>query len=211
MSYRGQVWVPPSNTSFTNRNFSGLAAATTVGSSIAMVTTPAANDNLVGQTIAAPSTPYCIIASVACNQGDYVSTGYTTPRTNLFGLGFYDGTKAIVGMAAFANNATMRYDVYEWTNVSTINTAVFGQSYASGQPTANLQWFQVRDDGTNIYFYVAMDGGQTQPTHWVKTYQQARTSYLANVNNVGWFGYTGNLNTGQPNYYTLNSWQAVAL
>jgi len=210
MSFEGQLIVPSVNTSFTNLNFITNAVTGTVGESKYLYVPGAANHNVVGQYVGAPATPYCIIANLANNQGDYVSSSYVDEKI-MFGIGFYDGTKLVVMTANYSSTVTMSLAVGEYATVSSTPTSVFGQSFATGHPSGMLQWFQIRDDGTNIYFYIAFDGGESQPLHWVKLYSQARTSYLANVNNVGWFCDSNGSASGNPTYLTLNSWQTVAL
>ena len=211
MSYRGQVWVPPSNATLNNLNIVTGASITTVGSSKVLYAPGKSGDNFVGQYATAPATPYCAIFNISQNQGDYVSAAYAQ-QSMLCGAGFYDGTKIVGLFAVWSNNATMRLDVYEWSSVSAIASGVWGQSFSSGQPSANINWFMIRDDGTSIYFYIATDGmNGAPPTHWVKCYSQARTSYLANVNNVCWGCDTNGSSSDAPTYATLNSFQTVAL
>lgn len=212
MSYNGQIWVPPNGTSFTNLNFITGTTKTTSGPTITLyVPPPASGDNLVGGYVAAPATPYCAIACLNQNIGDYTSGSYGQ-QTMLAGLGFYDGTKAILAMNRWSTTESMGQAVYEWTNTSTINTKVMGQSFADGWPTSRNTWFQVVDDGTNIYFFVASDdGSQRPPTQWAQIYQQARTSYLANVNNICWGCDSNGSTSDVPTYLSLLSFQTVGL
>jgi len=207
MSYQGQVWVPPTNTSFTSFNSPTVQS---VGSNIAMYqnSQSGGSDNIVGQYAVAPSAPYCAIANITFNPANYV--GQASPGTMLWGMGFYDGTKLIMLNVRFAETETMWYNITEYSNVNTYFNNVIGGGTASGYPMSTIQWMQVRDDGTNISFYIATDGGQTQPTHWVQLYQQARTSFLSNVNNVFW-GLSATNGAVAPSYLTLNSWQIVSL
>jgi hypothetical protein len=213
MGFKGQVWVPPANTSFTNLNTNSLLTTSVVGNNnVIFNLNTHSGDNLIGQYISAPATPYCAIMNLECNPGDYNGTGYSNQPTVLFGAGFYDGTKAVTMFMDWASSSnTMGVNIYQWSTTTNISSGVFGQRYASGYPTGNISWFQVRDDGTNIYFYISTDGVTTQPTHWVKLYQQARTSYLSSPSKVGWFSDANGSGTTSPTYYTLNSWQTVGL
>jgi len=213
MSYRGNVWVPPNNSTFTNLNLQTGSSITNVGSGKALFYQPVTGDNIQGQQFTAPATPYCVIGNLVCNQGDYVSASYTNDRSIMFGLGFYDGTKAVWGGANWNSASdTMGYNIYHWSNLSTVAATQFGQRFASGQPTGMIQWFQVRDDGTNIYFYIAMDGTSgNPPTHWVKIYSEARTSYLSAPTYIIWAADDSFATAATPAYFTLNSWQVVAL
>ena len=64
MSYNGQSTVPPSNITFTNLNFITNTVVSTIGNSQVLWVPPAGGDNMVGQYIAAPATPYCCIANI---------------------------------------------------------------------------------------------------------------------------------------------------
>lgn len=210
MTYSGQIWVPPTTTSFSNLNFISGTTKTNSGPTITLYVPPAAGDNLVGQSVAAPATPYSVIACVNQNIGDYTSASYAQ-QTMLAGLGFYDGTRAILAMNRWNSTETMGQAVYEWSTVSGISSKVFGQSFADGWPTSRNNWFQVRDDGTNITFFVASDDGQRQPTMWTQIYQQARLTWLSNVNNICW-ACDSNGGTGDsPSYITLTSFQIINL
>jgi hypothetical protein len=208
MSYEGLLYVPPSNTSFTNLNFITGATVSTVGNQLDFFSPSKSGNNVVGQYVAAPATPYCTIAKIVNNQGDYVSASYTN-TTMTYGLGFYDGTKLVAMQASYSNTITMSLRVNTFATTTSTPTTVFGQDYADGQGL--ISWFQIRDDGTNIYFYVAMDDGETQPTHWVKLYQQARTSFLTAVTNVCYMINATGGAADNNNYLTIQSWQTVAL
>lgn len=207
MSYQGQVWIPPTNTSFTSFN---SPVVQNVGNNIAMYQSPQSSlaENIVGQYVSAPSIPYCVIANLTFNPANYV--GQLSPGTMLWGIGFYDGTKIIMLDLRFNETETMWYAVTQYNNVNSYNLNVVGGGQPSGYPMSTIQWMQIKDDGTNISFYIATDGGQTQPLHWVQVYQQARTSFLSNVNYVFW-GLNATTNAVAPNYMTLNSWQIVSL
>lgn len=210
MSYSGQIWSPPQYTSFTTLNAIAGTNITSVGNNIVLYAPPATGDNVVGQYITAPSTPYCIIANLVCNPGD--NAGASAPQSIVYGLGFYDGTKLIWGGSRWAaGNTGMDTPIFEFANVSTLSARVFSSAYVEGYPVAMLQWFQVRDDGTNIYFYISTDAGPNPPSNWVKLYSQARTSYLTSPSKVFWGCDTNSSASNSGTYLTLNSWQSFAL
>jgi hypothetical protein len=211
MSHTGQVFRPPTNVTFSNLNLLTGAVATKVGETVTLYVPAATGTNLEGQYVAAPATPYCLIANLVSSQGDYVSASYTAEPVN-YGIGFYDGTKLVWIRANWSSSITMGLFVTESATVSAITADVFGNAYSTGQASGLIRWFMIQDDGTNISFYIAMDADNlTQPHHWVKLYSQARTSYLANVNNICWLCDSNTSASSAPNYLTLQSWQTVAL
>lgn len=209
-SYLGQVLVPTNNISFSALpTVTGQVMSVVGGSTILYA--PSSSEQNIGYYIPAPPTPYSIIMNLALNQGDYVSASWGSDRTVLYGPYFYDGTKFVMMQCVFNNTDTMGIDIYECSN-NTTASIVFGRRLSSGQPSSLINWLQVVDDGTNIYFYVAMDGNNTSPpSHWVQIYSQARTSYLSNVNYVGWGSLNNNNIDEAPLYLTLNSWQVINL
>lgn len=212
MSYEGQLVVPATNSAFSVFFGGGTGfLPVNIGGSI-LVPGQAATANCVGGgKIAAPATPYCTIANIVCNQGDYVSSSYTQEPIG-YGLGFTDGTKYIFVSANWGSATTMNVKVYECATNASTASSVFGQAFTSGQPTGSITWFQVRDDGTSIYFYIATENdGETQPKHWVKLYSQLRTSYLSAVTSICYIYYVTGTATGPNTYLTVNSWQTVAL
>lgn len=220
MSYSGKVFVSPVDTSFTTLN----AVAGTVIENVANSTVLYSPDinissEVIGQYIAAPTAPYCTIMNISSNPGDYCSTTYSgDEQTILYGCGFYDGTKLLFmtmnwcGSTTNSYQDTMGMNIYEMTNVSTLGSNVYGQRFTTGYPSASVNWMQIQDDGTNLTFYIATDAGPAQqPTHWVKLYSQARTSYLSSPTNVFWGMMIGGTSSCVPYYSTLNSWQIIPL
>lgn len=218
MSYPGNVYFqPPSFTTLKGASVPASFALTRVGQAITMysATNISNSDNFGGGYIAAPATPYCAIANLVLNQGDYVNTSYTHSPTVLTCFGFYDGTKLVTLCPVYNNGDTMGIDVYEWSGTSAIASGVFGQRFASGQPSTMMNWQMIQDDGTNIKFYMAMDGtNNVQPSQWVLLYSQSRTAYLSAPTNICWgmdVTSAGNTSASPPVYCTLNSFQTVAL
>lgn len=210
MSYNGQIWVPPISNNFTNVNFNTGATANSVNNAIELYVPKASgSNNLIGQSYNAPSTPYCAIANIDTNIGNF------DPNTNsiIIDFGFYDGTKFVLFQTEFGpinGGETLRYGIIRYSNTTTFSATQYGYTiYPSGYAGSAIRWIQIRDDGTNIYFYIASDGGETQPKHWVKLYQEARTTYLSNVNKIFW-GCNSYFN-GCNTYLTLNSFQTISL
>ena len=211
MSYSGQIWKPPVNTSFTTLNTGSLLKTSTVGNSTAIEIGPASSgDNAVGQYIAAPSTPYQVIFNISLSPGDMLASGYTQ-GTLLFGGGWYDGTKLVTLFVGFNTSAIAVMNAYEWSTTTNIASNVFGSRQATGYPTSTINWFMLRDDGTNINFYISTDGPQQSPIHWQKAYSQARTTYLSAPTYVGWFADPNSSSSFPPTYLTLNSFQSLSL
>ena len=212
MSYEGQLVVPATNNTFST--FAGGGTGITpvnIGGSILVPGLAATANGVGGAKIAAPATPYCTIANIVCNQGDYVSSSITQKPIG-YGLGFTDGTKYIFVCATWGSAVTMEVNVYECATSASTASSVFGQTFTGGQPTGSVTWFQVRDDGTSIYFYIATENdGETQPKHWVKLYSQLRTSYLSAVTSICYIYYVTGVASGPNTYLTVNSWQTVAL
>lgn len=206
MSYSGQIYVPPINTTFTALN---SASITTVGDRYAMsVPAQSANtDNVVGGYVAAPAAPYCLIANVIINPGDY--TNQTNPGSVFNGVGFYDGTKLLYLNCTF-NSTHAGINVTSYSSVHQAVANLSGNFYSGGYPSDTINWFQLRDDGTNIYFYIATDAGNEPPTHWVKIYSQGRSAYLSAPTNIFWAA-DAQINAVASAYLTLNSWQTVSL
>lgn len=208
MSFNGYNLFPPAATTFTNLNFISGTAVSSVGSNQVLYIPAATGDNVVGQYVAAPSTPYCLIANLVANQGDQNNTAYT--NVTAYGIGFYDGTKLQGIFSEWASGTSQRLSILSFNSVSSLNSATWGNKSQGGQPTGMMNWFQIRDDGTNIYYYVAMDGTNGSiPTHWVKLYQASRLTFLANVNNICYWCDSNSNST--PTYLTLQSWQTLSL
>ena len=212
MSYSGQIYVPPANTSFTNLTPSNTTLTTQAAGSntCAVIASTASGDHLVGQYVAAPATPYCTIFSIAFNPKDlYMNDNISTC---IFGGGFYDGTKAVTAYAVCNISDVAGVDVYYWSTTSNISATLAGNRFTNASvATGQVNWFQLRDDGTTIYFYWALDGEGAPPTHWTLLYSEARTSHLSAPTYVGWFGDANANSSSGLYYYTIQSWQTVAL
>lgn len=208
MSYSGNVLTPTNNLSFSNLNLITNSTTAQVGGSTILYIPAKTGDNLTAQYVAAPATPYCLIANVVCNQGDYNTNNNT--NTIVYGIGFTDLTKSVLLAMDWNNTTSSRMAVYNFPTVTSVGVLAGNNSMASGQPTSLVNWFQIRDDGTNIYFYIALDGMEgAPPTMWVKLYQESRTAHLASPSNIFW-GADSN-GTGAATFLTLNSWQTVPL
>lgn len=211
MSSRGSPLVSPINVSFTSLNGGSFSKC---GNSVILdVVVQAANaHSIVGAYVSAPAAPYCVIMNICNNQGDQANVA-RGGDTCSWGTGFYDGTKLVMMSWQYRGSSTtvsMANYVTEFSNVNTASSTVFGSASPTGYPSNNVNWMQVRDDGTNIYFYVATDGKYQQPSHWAQVYSQSRTAYLSAPTYVFW-GADAISNQINYTYLTLNSWQQVAL
>jgi len=156
---------------------------------------------IAGITRAAPATPYSIIVTVAPD-----GSGYNTAAVSDNGwlIGFSDGTKFVTMMAYMAATNNPKTDIIHWTNATTLASNV-QQSADDSKiftiiPSSNFA-FKFLDDGTNIKFFYSSDGGNHFPA--AAFYSEARTSFLANVNNLAVGVYP---NTGAGNI-SLISWK----
>jgi hypothetical protein len=95
---------------------------------------------------APPSTPYSFVAHVTVNQLDSGHNGAA-------GIGWSDGTAyQFIGLVG-ANASGAFVNVQDWTSNSSFNTNNY-----SGLQTRTDCWFEIRDDGTTVYFYESNDG-----------------------------------------------------
>lgn len=95
---------------------------------------------------APPSTPYSFVAHVTMNQLDAGHNGAA-------GIGWSDGTAyQFIGLVG-ANASGAFINVQAWTNNSSFSTNNY-----SGAQTRTDCWFEIRDDGTTVYFYMSNDG-----------------------------------------------------
>ena len=121
----------------------------------------------------APATPWTVTLAMALPSVDnnYLSGGLVIRDS---------GTGKIVGCTAYNNTQGIRLD--NWTNPTTFGGAVGSTSYSNGSQSAHLLYLRFQDDGTNLncsYSYSGITGT------FVTVASEARTSFLANPNQVG--------------------------
>lgn len=131
---------------------------------------------LTGRYDAPPSTPYTVIARVVPNPTD------TTGLRLVGGLGFSDGTKAILINTRYQSSTyTSAWAVTYFSNSTTASSNLAGYQVGPGFPWAALGWMAIRNDGTNIYFYIGDESGQ----NFYEIYNEAKGSHLGTINEVG--------------------------
>jgi hypothetical protein len=101
-------------------------------------------------TTAVPATPYSIVALVVGNNG--------TPA-----LGWSDGTKVHCIYSTTSNITVQRY--------SNVNTGSTIDAAVGNSANLRMQWYKIRDDGTNVTFYYSNDG-----VNFISAYTIAKSS-----------------------------------
>lgn len=199
MSHKGfyKYPVPTSGWGWFNQ---ASSVATTLGNGVNLWTPKnIAGHSITGYTRTAPSTPYTIIAHITMNTQD--STGLEQ-----IGIGFDDGTKYInLLVKAQANTYTSAWAVqYGITSITTVGDRA-GFKYAYGYPYCELGWLMIRDDGTNIYFYVGDDTGD----NYYEVYHEARgNSLTTGPTNVGLYS---DADASSTLDWTVDNWQQLGV
>jgi hypothetical protein len=159
---------PPNAADFSWRNQGG-ASATARNGSIFLQGTQQSGDNLRLYEQAAPSTPYSFVAGFSVLM---VSANYCN-----IGLGFDDGTKMEV--MCFSYNTSFNgfcLNVSKWNSVTSFNSQVISLPFI---PASGMVFFKVRNDGTNIYFYVGLN-----PIDFVEVFSEAKGTFLGSITDV---------------------------
>jgi hypothetical protein len=171
----GEPVTLPSLTTFTGQNMAGGGGATlTTNGVIDMVTTGQSGDQLHGQFIALPSTPFTVDACFTLNT--------LTIGANILGLYVSDGTKLVTYQAQtnLGSNNFINLQIGYWNSVTSFNTGPVGvQPLFSGASQYCLRW---NDNGTNVLFSVRVPPSAT----WWQFASLARTAFLTPTQ-IGWF------------------------
>lgn len=207
MSYEGQIFVPPPTASWSWYNQGSGTTATIDRNAINTVVNlhgSANSESVSGYYRTAPSTPYTIIMNLVYNS---VDPNTTTNMFELPGPGFTDGTKVIWLNPRVYDSGYSLYVSY-FSNSTTFSSNDFADhpATATAHPWPASQWFMIRDNGTNIYWYISEDN-QENGSSWVQVYTQARTTRLT-PSSVGFF-FNGRGNTSIS--CTLNSWLSLGV
>jgi len=207
MSFEGQIFTPPPTASWNWFNQSSGTATTSKQNAINLYVAKhgsANTEGVSGYYRTAPSTPYTIIMNLVYNS---VDINATTGKFATCGPGFTDGTKVIFLNPRVFNSGYSLYVTY-FSNSTTLANEDFtdAPATATAHPWAASQWWMIRDDGTNIYFYISEDA-QENGSSWVKVYSQARTTRLT-PSSVGFF-FNGRGNADIN--CTLNSWLSLGV
>lgn len=133
------------------------------------IAAPSGSGNLTGIYQAVPGTPYKATVLVASTRirGSFDSLEF----------GWYNGTDKIHSFVLQSNNGNLdNFLVAEFNDYSSFNTANF--TTPSNQGIAPMIWFQLEDDGTDVYFRFSFDG-----VNFTTVYSIAKSS--------GWLGGSG--------------------
>lgn len=145
-------------------------AASTGLSTWANQGTASVSDSAVGVCIAAPSTgvslrqrtkavpgstPYTITALVAltCDDSSFSSAG----------IGWSDGTKLHTISVVQGGGGSPLIQVGRWATA----TGFASSDYQSQNVRAEVVWFRIKDDGTNVTFYWSYDGANFRQVYTV--------------------------------------------
>lgn len=191
-SVRGAAYnvnlTPPVDSQFAWVN-QGTATVSATNDGIALVQPGAgASSSAALRVKTAPATPYTVTAYLQHG----IVMGKQYPKT---GLVFREsGTGKFVSFHLSQG--------FMWLTKWTSATAVSGD-YSNFAVAQTINWFRVRDDGTNLIFSVSGDG-----VTFIQIETRGRTDFLAGgPNQVGFF--VEAFNSGTPNFdavATLRSW-----
>lgn len=162
----------PTKPTFSWRN-QGTATLGTSGKSLFLLAPTSAGDNIRGQEISAPSTPWSITIAMAPLIPGALN------NYALAGLYVSDGTKLVTAAVSNANYGSLAgFGVATFSSVSAYNSTVSAPGISLGLPFLILK---VLNDGTNLKWYTSIDG-----TNFVLLYTSTVTNYLSAASFVGW-------------------------
>jgi hypothetical protein len=178
----GAVTIPTAaSPGFTWANQGGASVSYTQGGE-ALAAPANSGDSLRVRYIAAPSTPYSIVAifNPSNSLGNYINQG----------LCFYNSSSGKLVTLSYSgiDSITVQY----WTSVTAISSAPSITSFSFTGPIV----LKVKDDGTNFLFSASSDG-----QHFLQWFSAARGAFLT-PQSVGYFL---DLNQG-INYTGQNLW-----
>jgi hypothetical protein len=207
MSNKGMIYVPPPSSSWSFYNQSS-SVATTINNGAINLYMPkhgSANaDNFTGYYRTAPSTPYTIIANVTYNAVDVNGTTGTflTP-----GLGFTDGTACeFINPRCFSSGYGLTVLYCDSSTHGSANHFDDRPNTATAYPWPITQWYMLRDDGTNVFYYMSNDT-QDNGRSWVKLFSNGRTTNFTKSSVGVFWGALGNVAMN----CTINSWTSLAV
>jgi len=92
-----------------------------------------------------------------------------------------DGTKWVdFGLQRDGGTSLPDIRVFQHTNATTYSSTPFAFGTAKSALYTTARWWRIRDDGTNHYFGVSLNG-----IDWVEVYSQSRTAWLT-PSVIGW-------------------------
>jgi len=200
-------YTPPPTSGWSYYNQSSTTATTINGSAINFYMPKhgsAGADNFTGYVRTAPSTPYTIIANVTYNA---VDINATTGLILTPGLGFTDGTSATwTNPRIFETGYSLTVLYAANSTAGSANVFSDRPATATAYPWPLTQWYMIRDDGTNVYYYISNDS-QDNGSTWVRLYTETRTANFTH-SKVGLFwAAQGHCDMN----CTLNSWLSLAV
>ncbi|WP_234744903.1 hypothetical protein [Burkholderia sp. WTPI3] len=178
---------PPKLSNFTWVNQSG-AAALQEPWGISLSTPKAGGENCACLMIAAPATPYQVVARMRAlpASSSYIKCG----------LVWRNSSSGLLQVAGLLYQSGFQYGIGNFNSPTSWN-GFQGSQYAM---TFWPDWHRIRDDGTNRYYDVSPDG-----VTWVNMYSFSRTTFLT-PDQVGFFADPN----GQAIAVSLFSWYAGA-
>jgi hypothetical protein len=190
--YNGRPATLPPTSSWTSINLTdtGAVANYTFGYGYLIGNVSSNSDFLSGQRRSAPgSTPYSFVARMQADPTGVINSiaNAGTPNANSgagsFAIGFSDGTKYVVLMLSAGTAATPTLFVTEWNTSTSVNTSPVGVSSTAVTLFSSLGalWFKIRNDGTDIYFQISLDGNT-----FYTVYSQTITAFLSSAADVFW-------------------------
>lgn len=164
---------PPSLGSFAWQN-QGATATVTTDQDAVYLTEPTANgDNVRGQTINLPATPFTV--TMGCMLTADMNGG-TAPNG---GLLLRDGTPKNITFGPLVRAANgIKLALLKWDSDSHVQTTVF-ENFASF--LGGIIWLRHTDDGSNNKWYTSGDG-----RNWILQYSESRTAYIT-ATKVGFY------------------------
>ena len=182
MSYEGKIYNQPALAlSFGAWYNQASSVSTVINNDAVNIKTPknSTGVSISGLYCAAPATPYTIIASISANP---INTIGSSTVYNPYVFGFTDGTKVVAIMPRLQSSSTQGLWVDYCATYSIFSTDLYVSHSSGGDyPYQAAQWLMLRDDGTNIYFYMSGDN-QQNGSSWVQIFTEARATHLTPSN-----------------------------
>ena len=199
----GAIYTVPLLSSFTQLHFtySGSTGSTTATQTVsggAIQLSPIAYNQSTASlapllTLAVPATPYKFRAQI--------SAMFAGQNTQIVAFGLTDGTKYEV-LDWQSNNGSSLFRIDKWNTFQTSPSSTnLAGSIATSIPIVPY-WVQVRNDGTNIYFDLSLDG-----QNFYSVFTETIATYIT-ATGVVFGGWNGNSATNTfMSLYLLNWYQ----
>jgi hypothetical protein len=188
-----------SKTDFTAVNQGSRTYDDQLGGLIITQPSHGASDNWFLLTRSAPSTPYSVIAAT---RGIAVNTNSTAAL--YWGIGFRESgtgkfTQTILGIST--NNGGLRLLNQNWNSPTSFSATNLTSSLLIN---SDIQWLKIRDDGTNLIFYLGNDG-----LNWIEIYSVGRTNFMTGGPNQV-FVISQHFNSQHTGYVTVLHWSEIS-